>query len=102
MLLPAHDLLSPAAHTTACSGLPDHLQLEFWRSRFGNQNNSTQKHSSYIYSGSRIYTINFTTTDMFGRQATDYQSVQVHALPVSAFSYYPVSRDSLLSSPRHP
>ncbi|MBK7031630.1 MAG: PKD domain-containing protein [Bacteroidales bacterium] len=39
---------SPAAHTTACSGLPDHLQLEFWRSRFGE---SEQQHpeTSFAY-----------------------------------------------------
>ncbi|MBK7213975.1 MAG: PKD domain-containing protein [Bacteroidales bacterium] len=63
----------------------------------GNQNNSTQKHPSHIYSAPGFYTINFTTTDMFGCQATDYQSVQVHALPVAAFSYDPGSCDSTLT-----
>ncbi|MBK7211848.1 MAG: PKD domain-containing protein [Bacteroidales bacterium] len=63
----------------------------------GNQNNSTQKHPSHIYSAPGFYTINFTTTDMFGCQATDYQSVQVHALPVAVFSYDPGSCDSTLT-----
>ncbi|MBK7175399.1 MAG: PKD domain-containing protein [Bacteroidales bacterium] len=63
------------------------FQWNFGDPQSGAQNLSTLKTPGHTFTAPGFYTINFSTTDQFGCQADDYQSVQVHALPVALFDY---------------
>ena len=63
----------------------------------GSQNLSTLKTPSHTFSAPGFYTVSFSTTDKFGCQADNVQSIQVHALPVAAFSADPGSCDSTVT-----
>ncbi|MBK7031274.1 MAG: PKD domain-containing protein [Bacteroidales bacterium] len=86
-------LLTPAAPADSLIS----FQWNFGDPQSGAQNLSTLKTPGHTFTAPGFYTINFTTIDQFGCQADDYQSVQVHALPVALFDYTPGSCDSTIT-----
>jgi len=86
-------LLTPAAPADSLIT----FSWNFGDTQSGAQNNSTLKTPGHRFTAPGFYTVSLTTTDLYGCQASDYQSVQVYALPVAAFGSAPGSCDSTVT-----